>query len=35
MRAVADAAYQRGLAAGPPPNDTISFIQSQMYDLHY
>jgi malate dehydrogenase (oxaloacetate-decarboxylating)(NADP+) len=33
--AVADVAYQRGLAAGPPPNDTISFIQSQMYDPHY
>jgi malate dehydrogenase (oxaloacetate-decarboxylating)(NADP+) len=33
--AVADVAYQRGLAVGPPPNDTISFIQSQMYDPHY
>jgi malate dehydrogenase (oxaloacetate-decarboxylating)(NADP+) len=33
--AVADVAYQRGLAAGPPPNDTIGFIQSQMYDAHY
>jgi len=33
--AVADVAYQRGLAAGPPPNDTISFVQSQMYDPHY
>jgi malate dehydrogenase (oxaloacetate-decarboxylating)(NADP+) len=33
--AVADVAWQRGLAAGPPPNDTISFIQSQMYDPHY
>jgi malate dehydrogenase (oxaloacetate-decarboxylating)(NADP+) len=33
--AVADVAYQRGLAAGPPPNDTIGFIQSQMYDPHY
>jgi malate dehydrogenase (oxaloacetate-decarboxylating)(NADP+) len=33
--AVADVAYQRGLAAGPPPNDTIGFIQAQMYDPHY
>jgi malate dehydrogenase (oxaloacetate-decarboxylating)(NADP+) len=33
--AVADVAYQRGLAAGPPPNDTIGFIQSQMYDPNY
>jgi len=33
--AVADVAYQRGLAAGPPPNDTISFVQAQMYDPHY
>src|SRR6516162_6075448 len=33
--AVADVAYQRGLAKGPPPNDTIAFIQSQMYDAHY
>jgi malate dehydrogenase (oxaloacetate-decarboxylating)(NADP+) len=33
--AVADVAYQRGLAAGAPPNDTISFVQSQMYDPHY
>ncbi len=33
--AVADVAFQRGLAAGPPPNDTISFVQSQMYDPHY
>ncbi|MBV9459017.1 MAG: NAD-dependent malic enzyme [Bradyrhizobium sp.] len=33
--AVADVAYQRGLASGPPPNDTIGFIQSQMYDPHY
>ena len=33
--AVADVAYQRGLAAGPPPNDTIGYIQSQMYDPHY
>jgi malate dehydrogenase (oxaloacetate-decarboxylating)(NADP+) len=33
--AVADVAYQRGLAAGPPPNDTMGFIQSQMYDPRY
>ena len=33
--AVADVAYQRGLASGPPPNDLIGFIQSQMYDPHY
>jgi malate dehydrogenase (oxaloacetate-decarboxylating)(NADP+) len=33
--AVADVAYQRGHAAGPPPNDTIGFIHSQMYDPHY
>ena len=33
--AVADVAYQRGLASGPPPNDTIGFVQSQMYDPHY
>jgi len=33
--AVADVAYQRGLADGPPPNDLIGYIQSQMYDPHY
>ncbi len=33
--AVADVAYQRGLAEGPPPNDLIGYIQSQMYDPHY
>src|SRR5246127_254380 len=33
--AVADVAYQRGLAKGPLPNDTIAFIQSQMYDPNY
>ena len=33
--AVADVAYQRGLANGPPPNDLIGFVQSQMYDPHY
>jgi malate dehydrogenase (oxaloacetate-decarboxylating)(NADP+) len=33
--AVADVAYQRGLANGPPPNDLIGYVQSQMYDPHY
>jgi malate dehydrogenase (oxaloacetate-decarboxylating)(NADP+) len=33
--AVADVAYQRGLADGPPPNDLIGYIQSQMYEPHY
>jgi malate dehydrogenase (oxaloacetate-decarboxylating)(NADP+) len=33
--AVADVAYQRGLAKGSPPNDTIAFIQTQMYDPNY
>jgi malate dehydrogenase (oxaloacetate-decarboxylating)(NADP+) len=33
--AVADVAYQRGLADGPPPNDLIGYVQSQMYDPHY
>jgi malate dehydrogenase (oxaloacetate-decarboxylating)(NADP+) len=33
--AVADVAYQRRLAKGSPPNDTIAFIQSQMYDPNY
>ena len=33
--AVADVAYQRGLADGSPPNDTIAFIRSQMYDPNY
>jgi len=33
--AVADVAYQRGLATGAAPNDTIGFIQSQMYDPRY
>ena len=33
--AVADVAYQRGVAAGPPPNDLMGYIQSQMYDPHY
>jgi len=33
--AVADVAYQRGLANGPPPNDLIGYVQSHMYDPHY
>ena len=33
--AVADVAYQRGLANGPPPNDLLGYVQSQMYDPHY
>jgi malate dehydrogenase (oxaloacetate-decarboxylating)(NADP+) len=33
--AVASVAYQNGLAKGPPPNDIVSFVQSQMYDPHY
>jgi malate dehydrogenase (oxaloacetate-decarboxylating)(NADP+) len=33
--AVAEVAYQRGLASGPAPNDLMGFVQSQMYDPHY
>jgi malate dehydrogenase (oxaloacetate-decarboxylating)(NADP+) len=33
--AVAEVAYQRGLASTPPPNDLIGFVQSQMYDPQY
>ena len=33
--AVADVAYQRGLAHGPPPNDLLGYVQSRMYDPHY
>jgi malate dehydrogenase (oxaloacetate-decarboxylating)(NADP+) len=33
--AVAEVAYQRGLATGPAPNDLMAFVQSQMYDPHY
>ena len=33
--AVASVAYQNGLAKGPPPNDLVGFVQSQMYDAHY
>ena len=33
--AVADVAYQRELANGPPPNDLLGYVQSRMYDPHY
>jgi malate dehydrogenase (oxaloacetate-decarboxylating)(NADP+) len=33
--AIAEVAYQRGLASTPPPNDLIGFVQSQMYDPRY
>ncbi|WP_283811332.1 NAD-dependent malic enzyme [Bradyrhizobium sp. AC87j1] len=33
--AVADVAYQRGLADGPAPNDVKALVQSQMYEPHY
>ena len=33
--AVANVAYQNGLADGPPPNDLSGFIEGQMYDPHY
>ena len=33
--AVANVAYQNGLAVGPPPNDLSGFIEGQMYDPHY
>jgi len=33
--AVANVAYQSGLADGPPPNDLSGFIEGQMYDPHY
>jgi len=33
--AVAAVAYQRGLAAGPAPNDLLALVQSQMYDPRY
>lgn len=33
--AVAQVAYQRGLAQGAAPNDLTSFVQSQMYDPRY
>jgi len=28
-------AYQRGLADGPPPNDVLALVQSQMFEAHY
>ncbi len=33
--AVANVAYQNGLADGPPPNDLSGFIEKQMYDPRY
>lgn len=33
--AVANVAWQNGLADGPPPNDLSGFIEAQMYDPHY
>jgi malate dehydrogenase (oxaloacetate-decarboxylating)(NADP+) len=33
--AVAEVAYQRGLATGVVPNDLMAFVQSQMYDPRY
>jgi malate dehydrogenase (oxaloacetate-decarboxylating)(NADP+) len=33
--AVAEVAYQRGLATGPTPNDLMTYVRSQMYDPHY
>ena len=33
--AVAAVAYQRGLTAGPAPNDMLALVQSQMYDPRY
>src|SRR5512140_1437853 len=33
--AVAEVAYQRGLATGPAPNDVMTHVRSQMYDPRY
>jgi malate dehydrogenase (oxaloacetate-decarboxylating)(NADP+) len=33
--AVAEVAYQRGLADGPAPNDVMTHVRSQMYEPHY
>jgi malate dehydrogenase (oxaloacetate-decarboxylating)(NADP+) len=33
--AVAEVAYQRGLAEGPAPNDVMTQVQAQMYEPHY
>jgi malate dehydrogenase (oxaloacetate-decarboxylating)(NADP+) len=33
--AVAEVAYKRGLAAGQPPKDLLTYVQSQMYDPRY
>ena len=33
--AVAEVAYQRGLAAKPQPTDMLEHVREQMYDPHY
>jgi malate dehydrogenase (oxaloacetate-decarboxylating)(NADP+) len=33
--AVAQVAFQRGLAAGPAPNDVRALVQAEMYEPHY
>jgi malate dehydrogenase (oxaloacetate-decarboxylating)(NADP+) len=33
--AVANVAYQNGLATGQAPNDLLGYVESQMYDPHY
>jgi malate dehydrogenase (oxaloacetate-decarboxylating)(NADP+) len=33
--AVAQVAYQRGLADGPAPNDLMAYVQAAMYEPHY
>jgi len=33
--AVAEVAYKRGLAAGQPPKDLLTYLKSQMYDPRY
>jgi hypothetical protein len=33
--AVAEVAYQRGLAAKPRPADLMQLVEKQMYDPHY
>jgi malate dehydrogenase (oxaloacetate-decarboxylating)(NADP+) len=33
--AVANVAYQNGLAAGPAPNDLLGFVEARMYDARY
>ena len=33
--AVADVAYQRGVATGAPPKDLLAYVKSQMYEPRY